>query len=145
MRVAALLLLLAAACSAAHLPPADAEREVHAAERHWLDLYEQRDAVGMEAILADDFVITYPNGTMQRKADVVAAMRRGAGKPAPRFVTEGTVAHVHGETVVLTGIVKTIREGKPVDVSGYTDTYVRAGGVWRVAASHLSQPPCAKD
>ena len=107
-------------------------------ERRWLDIYERRDAAAMEAILDDDFVITYPNGAMQRKPDVVAAMHRGAGKPSPRFVTEETVAHVHGDTVVLTGIVKTIRTNG-TEASRYTDTYIRRAGAWRVAASHLSQ------
>jgi ketosteroid isomerase-like protein len=139
MRVAPLLLLLIVACSTAR-PAIDAEHEVRGAERRWLDLYEHRDAEGMETILADDFVITYPDGAVQRKADVVAAMRRGAGKPAPRFVTEETVAHVYGDTVVLTGMVRTIRDGETVDVSRYTDTYVRRGGAWHVAASHLSRP-----
>ena len=139
MRITALpFLLLAIACST--IPPVDAEREVRTTERRWLDLYEHRDAEGMEAILADGFVITYPDGTMQRKADVVAAMRRGAGKPSPRFVTEETAAHVYGDTVVLTGIVKTIR-ATGTSASRYTDTYVRSGGKWQVAASHLSQAP----
>ena len=139
MRAAfALLLLLLASCATAPLPSADAEREVRSTERRWLDIYGQRDAAAMEAILEDDFVITFPNGSMQRKADVVALMRRGAGKASPRFVTEGTVVHVYGDTVILTGVVKTIRADR-TDASRYTDTYVRRGGVWRVAASHLSE------
>lgn len=143
MRFVAALLLLATACATApQLTPADAERDVRALERRWLDMYEQRDAAAMEPILTDDFVITYPNGNMQRKADVLAGLRRAAGngKPAPRFTTESTVVHVYGDTVVLTGTVTTSRPDRS-EASRYTDTYVWSDGRWRVAASHLSNSP----
>ena len=124
----------------------DAEQQVRAAERRWLDAYEQRDPVAMREILADDFVITYPGGEMQSKTDVVTMIerQRAADRPSPRFRTEEVKAHVYGDTVILTGNVVTIPGSGEEEVSRYTDTWVRVGGQWRVATSHLSNAPKKK-
>jgi hypothetical protein len=39
-----------------------AAQEVRKLERAWLDAYEQHVAKAMNAIVADDFIITFPNG-----------------------------------------------------------------------------------
>src|SRR5215212_9431530 len=106
-----------------------AEEAVRKLERAWLDAYEQNDASAMEAIVADDFIITFPEGRKQTKAQVVASQKR----PQPpgssiKFRTEETQARVFGDTVVLTGrvISELQREGKSsTDQMLYTDTYVR--------------------
>jgi ketosteroid isomerase-like protein len=123
-----------------------AEREVRRLERAWLDAYEQFDAKAMDAIVADDFAITFPNGGMQTKPQLIDDIRkpRAAGAPALKFHTEGVSSRAYGDTVVLRGIVVTEyrREGRAVrEESRYTDTYVRRGGRWQVVASHLSNAP----
>jgi ketosteroid isomerase-like protein len=123
-----------------------AEQEVRRLERAWLDAYEQADAKAMDAIVADDFEITFPNGEAQSKPQLMEQIRkpRGASAPALKFHTEDVRAHAYGDTVVLRGLVVTEyrREGQPVrDQSRYTDTYVRRGGRWQVVASHLSNAP----
>ncbi len=85
----------------------------------------------MEAILADGFTITYGDGSVQTKADVVAAMRRST--KGPHFYTEDVTARVRPGVVVLSGRVKSDRSD-----DRYTDTYVYERGTWRVFASHLS-------
>jgi ketosteroid isomerase-like protein len=130
---------------------ADPAAEVRALEREWLDAYEKYDAAAMKRIVADDFTIYFGDGSMQTKADILAMVARGAGKPGPRFTTEDVLARVYGETVILTGRVVT--EMKRADgstsrsASRYTDTYVRRNGKWQVVASHLGAektPPAAK-
>ncbi len=125
-----------------------AEEAVRKLERAWLDAYEQRDAKAMEAIVADDFIITFPNGGKQTKPQIVESMKR----PQPpgrseKFRTEGTEARVFGETVVLTGrvISESERDGKSrTNQMLYTDTWVRRNGVWQVVASHLGAVPESK-
>ncbi|HVG29702.1 MAG TPA: nuclear transport factor 2 family protein [Pyrinomonadaceae bacterium] len=125
---------------------AKAEQEVRRLERAWLDAYEQFDAKAMDAIVADDFAITFPNGWRQTKPQLMDDIRkpRAAGAPAMKFHTEDVSSRAYGDTVVLRGIVVTEyqREGRAVrEQSSYTDTYVRRGGRWQVVASHLSNAP----
>jgi uncharacterized protein (TIGR02246 family) len=128
-----------------------AEQEVRQLERAWLDAYEKFDAEAMDRIVADDFVITFPNGGMQTKAQLMK-MVRGPRPPvgsAPRLFTEDTQARVYGNTVILRGRVVTEmqKDGQAQrEESRYTDVYVQTEGRWRVVASHLSAlaPPAKK-
>ncbi len=151
-RLTCLALLVAAACG---LAPAQqpklsqAEEEVRRLERQWLDAYEQNDAEAMNRIVADDFTITFPNGEMQTKPQLMTMVKapRRASQPRMRFRTEGVQSRAYGNTVILIGKVITEyeREGKTAtEQSRYTDTYVRRGGRWQVVASHLSNVAEAK-
>lgn len=120
-----------------------AEEEVRKLERQWLDAYEQNNAEAMDRIVADDFTITFPNGGIQTKPQLMTMIRapRRAGQPRMRFSTEDVRSRAYGETVILMGriITEYERNGKPVkEQSRYTDTYVKRNGRWQVVASHLS-------
>jgi len=125
-----------------------AEEAVRKLERAWLDAYEQRDVKAMEAIVADDFIITFPEGGKQTKAQIVEMIKKPPRSgSSSKFRTEGTEARIFGDTVVLTGrvISESQREGKSrTEQMLYTDTYVRRNGVWQVVASHLGAVPEAK-
>ncbi len=120
-----------------------AEQEVRKLERAWLDAYEQNDAKAMETIVADDFTITFPDGSMQTKPQIMEMIKRprNPASPATKFYTEDVRSRAYGDTVILMGrvISEYVRDGKTVkDASRYTDTYVKRGGRWQVVASHLS-------
>ena len=114
--------------------------EVRKLERDWLDAYEKKDVAAMTAIVADDFTITFPDGGMQTKPQIIESLKRPAGA-AMKFKTESVQSRVYGNTVILIGVVisEWTQDGKPMsDRSRYTDTYVRRNGKWQVVASHLS-------
>jgi uncharacterized protein (TIGR02246 family) len=121
----------------------DPAAAVRALEREWLDAYEKRDVAAMERIVADDFVIYFDDGDSQSKADILAMLVRGAGKPSPAFTTDDVVARVYGDTVILTGRVVTRQKRADgtmsESASRYTDVYVRRNGRWQVASSHLGK------
>ena len=124
-------------------PVSRAEGEVLKLERAWLDAYEQRDVAAMERIVADDFTITFPEGGVQTKSQIIAQLKapRRSTQPSYKFFTEDVQSRAYGETVILIGRVITQyeRDGKTVrDQSRYTDTYVKRNGRWQVVASHLS-------
>ena len=124
----------------------EAEREVRKLERAWLDAYEQRDAKAMDAIVADDFTITFADGSIQTKAQILNSIKapRRPASPTFKFHTEDVQSRVYGDTVILIGRVVTEyqRDGKAVkEENRYTDTYVKRRGRWQVVASHLSNVP----
>lgn len=126
-----------------HRQESGAEQEVRKLERAWLDAYEQSDAKAMDTIVADDFTITFPDGSIQTKPQIMSMIKapRRPASPPLKFYTENVQSRVYGDTVILLGRVVTeyVRDGKTVkDASRYTDTYVKRGGRWQVVASHLS-------
>ncbi len=145
-RLFVLLVLSAAALAYAQQAPSDrspAEQEVRQLERAWLDAYEKFDPEAMDRIVAEDFVITFPNGKMQTKPQLMKMLRGPVppGMTPPRIFTEDTEAAIYGNVVVLRGrvITEMQREGKAQrEESRYTDVYVQTNGRWQVVASHLS-------
>jgi uncharacterized protein (TIGR02246 family) len=122
-----------------------AEQEVRKLERAWLDAYEQHDSKAMSVIVAEDFTITFPDGSRQTKPQIMESIKRPRDPARQmKFYTEAVQARVYGDTVILMGNVVTEyqRDGKPVkENSRYTDTYARLNGRWQVVASHLSNAP----
>jgi uncharacterized protein (TIGR02246 family) len=134
-----ILLLLLPTMVQAQNSPAD---EVRSLERAWLDAYEQRDEAAMNRIVAADFVITFPDGSRQTKAEIISSLRMAGRSNGPKFHTENVQARVYGDTVILSGrvVTESYREGKlsSTQKQRYTDTYVKLNGRWQVVASHLS-------
>ena len=122
-----------------------AEEEVRNLERQWLEAYEKHDSQAMTRIVADDFIITFPNGSMQSKPQLMRMIANpNPSSPKMHFYTEDVKSRAYGDTVILMGRVVTEyeRDGKKVrEQSRYTDTYVKRNGRWQVVASHLSNVP----
>src|SRR5882724_6489104 len=87
----------------------NAAQTVRKLERAWLDAYEQHDDKAMTAIVADDFTITFPDGSMQTKAQIITSLKGGggSGRQSMKFHTEDVQARVYGDTVIPTGRVAT--------------------------------------
>jgi peptidylprolyl isomerase len=134
----------------ANKPAAHAvEDELKALERRWLDAYLKHDFDEMIRIEADDFTITYPDGSVRTRAEEVEAQRKAANRPADPSRTsavEDERVRVYGNIAVLTGVF--VSNGGQQNTGAtvrarYTDVYVRRGGVWQVVASQLTAIPDA--
>ena len=142
--ITCLILIVLTVCAGFASTQDDAVQAVQKLERAWLDAYEQLDEKAMDAIVADDFTITFPNGSMQTKAQIMASLKRPrpSGRPTMKFHTEEVQARAYGDTVILSGRVVTEyqRDGQTTskEEQRYTDTYVKLKGRWQVVASHLS-------
>ncbi len=116
---------------------AKAEQELRKLEREWLDA----DAAAIERIEADDFTITYGDGSVRNKAQYIEMVRRSDKNPNASQWTEDSKVRVYGDTAVIIGtyIYKLRDKGnETVSESRYTDTYIKRNGRWQVVASHLS-------
>ena len=116
-----------------------AEQAVRKLERAWLDAYEKHDVAAMTSIVADDFTITFADGGIQTKLQILESLKRPPG--SSKFRTESVQSRAYGDVVILIGLVITEwKQGdkEMSDRSRYTDTYVKRNGKWQVVASHLS-------
>lgn len=121
-----------------------AEREVRKLEREWLDAYEKRNAAEMNRIVSDDFKLTFSDGAVQTKAEILTQIKSAQGSPQPssKLSTEDVQSRVDGDTVILTGrYIQTMeRDGQTRTMQmHYTDTYAKRQGRWQVIASQLTR------
>jgi ketosteroid isomerase-like protein len=98
----------------------------------------------MNRILAEDFKLSFSNGMVRTKADILTQLKaeRDSGSPSPKFSTEDVQSRVEGESVILTGrfIQQTERDGQTRTMQmRYTDTYAKRQGRWQVSASQLTR------
>jgi uncharacterized protein (TIGR02246 family) len=144
-----IFLMLLVACASEVAAQNDAAQEVRKLERAWLDAYEQHDSKAMDRIVADDFTITFTDGRIQTKPQIMKSIAapRNPNNPPSRFYTEDVQARVYNDTVILIGLVTSQwqQNGQPMkEQNRYTDTYVKRNGRWQVVASHLSNAPKPK-
>ncbi len=111
----------------------------------WNALRLRGDVAGLEALLADDWLLTHSDGRTQDKRDYLAELKRGAS--GGRVNTAITNADVrirrYGEAAVVTG--SSVQSGIGADgapFSGrfrFTRVWVRRNGLWVMVASHSSR------
>jgi ketosteroid isomerase-like protein len=118
------------------------KREVEQMEKQWREAWVRGDAVALDQIHAEDYLVINYLGQMNDKSRVMADVRAG------EFKYEGmehkdVVMRVYGEVVVVNG--RTINKGhrRDRDVSGefsYTRVYVKRAGRWQAVLSQYTRP-----
>lgn len=129
------------------------ETEVLRLEREWYDASKNHNVDTVKRIVADDVVMTYPDGTTGTKADEVKAVETGAITFEAWELIETKLNVLDNDAAVLTGrsLLKNAKykgpDGKAFDVSGqyrFTDVFARRNGNWQVVASQamkIENPP----
>jgi ketosteroid isomerase-like protein len=132
---------------------ASIEAELKRMEAEWPKAYKAKDGAAVKALLADDAVLTYPDGSTGTKNDEVQLAETGAvtydswdtsdGKVT---VLDGDAAFMTGRTAVKNGKLKDPKTQQIIDISGeyrYLDVYAKRNGKWQVVASQVTQvrPP----
>jgi hypothetical protein len=144
MRTLLLILLLGGLASgtvAQPVPSADSARaQLDRAERAWLDAYVENDRAAMRRLLADGFTITYPNGAVMTRDQVIGSVHpEEPTDDGPVHHTEDRSIRLIGRTAILTGVyVNPADDERPEQRARYTDTWMWIDGRWQVVASHLS-------
>ena len=132
--------LLLIAVSTAAQSPID---ELTGLERVWNEAHSRGDAAALDALFADDIVITVPGMAMMGKSASLGVFRTGRMK-FDRYETSDVQVHAYGESAVVTGRLQRSRtnNGRTFeDDWRFTKTYVRRGAQWKVAAFHASEMP----
>jgi ketosteroid isomerase-like protein len=135
------LLMLAAAAMAQQTSAGRGdETAIRALETKWDAALLKGDTNALDAIFADTYVSTDPEGKVQTKAELLAEIKSGEMKYQASKADDIKVS-LYGAAAVVTGKWKArfTRKGKTVDTfERYTSTYVKQNGQWRCVASHGS-------
>ena len=114
------------------------EQAVMRIERELLSAILKGDASANERYLADTYVFTGPDGTVQNKAQAIADLKSGELKLQSASL-DGAKVQVYGDTVVVTYSSNDKGTYKGKDISGttrWTDVFVNRNGRWQLVASH---------
>jgi ketosteroid isomerase-like protein len=120
----------------------DDEKSVAALDTQYQAAVEKNDAVTMDRILADDFVLVTGRGKTYSKADLLKEAGRKAVIYEHQKDSDQRV-RLWGDTAVITALlwVKGAEEGKPIEYKlWFSDTYVRTPTGWRYVFGQASLP-----
>ena len=127
------LSLALAAPTAAQTSPTT--RALVALEDSWARGVVRRDTAMFRRLLDPRFVYT-EDSTVMNAEQVIASIRDG--DPVQRATNSAMTVHDHGNTAVVTGILRLQGRSKtgPFDHRyRFTDTWLRDGGTWRIIAA----------
>ncbi len=117
----------------------DDASKIVAMENLWNQMQLNHDAVAMEKMIDEDFVLTDYDGTLLDKKQFLDSIKDMSIK-LTQEMSEGMKLHPHGNTVVITGATreKGTQNGKAFAHNGrFTDTWIKKDGRWLCVASHL--------
>ena len=128
--------------------PVAIEAEITKLENDWAAAAQRHDADAVRKILADDVLMTYPDGTTGNKASELSDLETGAVTVEGWELSDTKVtvlgpdsAFITGRGVIKKGTVKDPNTKKTVDISGeyrFTDVYARRNGQWQAVASQTT-------
>lgn len=117
----------------------ETESKILALERLWGAAAQMRDIKALESIFDDSMTYVHIDGRLMTKAEVLGDTR--AVSPV-EIVVDSSVAHSHGNVVIVTGILhlKGVKSGKPyLQYGRYMDTWLRKQNHW-VCISSMTTP-----
>lgn len=141
------------ACSgcATQILPSDreaAEAEIRKAKLEtWRSLYNLNDADGLDAFLADDFVLIGGESGFTPKAEEIEWLRKNSWEGPQDFVyTIEKIVFLNRDAAVVYGTgtsTRTLEDGEPCNHRYISsNTFRREGGEWRPVTSHVSDARC---
>ncbi|MFN2511243.1 MAG: DUF4440 domain-containing protein [Pyrinomonadaceae bacterium] len=121
------------------------EEDVLNAEREQRAAYLKRDIKATDRLIADEFVVTIPEG-VGNKAGLLAFLREEPADPTLTLTSEDEHVRVNGDTAIVVG-KRVERRRSPdnnqwgVAYARYTRTYVKRRRQWQLLAEHLQTIP----
>jgi ketosteroid isomerase-like protein len=119
------------------------EQAVMRIEHELLNAALKGDASASERHLADTYVFTGPDGTVENKAQAVADLKSGDLKLQSASLDDAKV-QVYGDTAIVTYSSNDKGTYKGRDITGktrWTDVFVNHNGRWQLVATHGNTLP----
>jgi ketosteroid isomerase-like protein len=119
----------------------DLKKQLATLNRMWMQAYVDRDVAFLEGHVADEYVATFPDGTVIDKKGEIDALASGAFTLTEMHAREMTV-RVYGDAAIITGqsTIKATVKGR--DERGefrFTDVWVRQADRWVAVASQVTR------
>jgi ketosteroid isomerase-like protein len=128
--------------------PVAIEAEIVKLENDWATAAQRHDANAARKFLADDLVMTYPDGSTGTKASELSVIESGAMTADAWELSDTKVtvmgpdaAFITGRAVLKNAKYKDSTMKKAIDISGeyrFTDVYARRNGQWFAVASQTT-------
>jgi ketosteroid isomerase-like protein len=115
----------------------DDEGRILALETAWNHAEQNKDVAALDQLLSSTLVYIDYDGSLQNKAEYLAAAKSETLHPE-QITNDEMTSHIYGDAAVVTGIYreKGISKGKPYSRRGrFTDTWVKEKGAWQCVAS----------
>ena len=129
--------------------PVAIEAEIIKLENDWAAATQRHDVNAVRKFLADDLVMTYPDGTTGNKTSELTVIESGAMTADAWELSDTKVtvlgpdaAFITGRGVLKNAKYKDANMKKAIDISGeyrFTDVYARRNGQWLAVASQTTQ------
>lgn len=116
-------------------------KEIEELEFEWRQAVLTNDVATLSKMLADDYLGISPNGTLETKADVLAARRSGRVKITEMDLSDVKI-RIYGDTAVVTSRASVVGHSGNHDISGqyrYTRVYTDRGGEWKIVSFEASR------
>ena len=110
-------------------------------EQKWDVAFRNRDATFIETLLADDFVVTYEDGTRGDKAKELS-LAASFNQQIDSSTQDEFIIKVYGNTAVVWFTLHLLGpvNGNPVAITyRYVDVWVNRDGVWKCVASQSTR------
>jgi ketosteroid isomerase-like protein len=130
------------------LNPVAIEAEITRLENEWATAAQRHDASAVRKFLADDLVMTYPDGSTGTKASELSTIESGAITADAWELSDAKVtilgpdaAFITGRSMLKNAKLKDATMKKAIDISGeyrFTDVYARRNGQWLAVASQTT-------
>jgi ketosteroid isomerase-like protein len=124
-----------------HSNPANDEAAVIRTLHDACKAYQDGDIDAIRRHLTDDFILTDADGVITSREDDVRLLQTNA-MDYTLFENRDMKVRLHGDSAVVSGITEVRGNAGSKTFAAkfqFTDTVVREGGRWRVAASHISR------
>ena len=109
--------------------------------RQWMESYVRRDTGFLEQHLADDYMSTFPDGTVLDKKGEIDALESGAVALTEMTPSEMKV-RTYGDAAVITGQSTIKAKVNGQEVSGeyrFTDVWAKQANRWMAVASQVTR------
>ena len=137
-----LAVVWASTLSASAQPPVESDQQVLLKlEQQWNEAFYAKDIEFLESILAEDFVVTYDDGSRGDKAKELALAAEFNQNVESALQDEFTI-RVYRDTAVVrfTLHLVGIKQGQRAELTlRYTDVWVMRDGRWQCVSSHSTR------
>jgi uncharacterized protein (TIGR02246 family) len=122
------------------VPGTAIEREIIALEHEWKQAVVDRDAARLNALYAEEYLSTDPEGMVWNKAEDIEIDTAGVFH-LKSFTLDDLKVRAYGDVAVVTGQAVNTGLHEGLELKGYyrfTDVFAKRDGRWVLVANHLS-------